>query len=402
MIIPPLNPALLHLDTDHLWLMHCADGPVSRSVVRLVRGFLHKELWPWELNWEEEVLGIPEALRLEAAKLVGGDAADISLTPNTSTGLVTVAQGFPWRAGDEVVVPLGEFPSNIYPWKALENRNITLREVPLWEGHRAGASSWDSTPPTASDEPEARLIDALGPRTRVLSVSWVRFQDGLKLDLPKLGSACRRRGIHLVVDGIQGAGTTVPNLYGASAFSTGGHKGLLAPQGQGFLWTDPGFRRMLTPTGTWLSVEDATNPQRPGTDHQRLWLEDGRRLEPGAPNVMACVGLLEALKTLHLSGVAAISDHVRALQGALLDALDGLDAWAAEARRLRGLLVRDRLGPILAFHHGKLGPEAQQELLHRGFRRGVYGSVREGYLRVAFHGWHEEADLHRVLDWLKS
>jgi hypothetical protein len=80
----------------------------------------------------------------------------------------------------------------------------------------------------------------------------------------------------------------------------------------------------------------------------------------------------------------------------------GIPAWSQESRRLRGLLERDRLGSILSFHHGGLGPEALQELLNQGARRGVYGSVREGYLRVAFHGWHEEADLYRVVDWLKS
>jgi len=400
--LPPLNPALFHLDSDHLWLMHCADGPVSRSVVRLVRGFLHKELWPWELGWEDEFLGIPAALRQEAARLVGGDAADISLTPNTSSGLVTLAQGCPWRSGDEALVPLGEFPANVYPWKALESRNVLFREAPLWEGHKAGAACWDSTPPGPGDDPEARLIEALGPRTRILSVSWVRFQDGLKLDLPRLGSACRRRGIHLVVDGIQGAGTFVPDLYGASAFVTGGQKGLLAPQGQGFLWTDPVFRRTLAPTGTWLSVEDDPGQGRAATDCQRPWVEDGRRLEPGSPNGMGCVGLLEALRTLHLPGVAAISAHVRGLQAALLDALAGVPAWAGEARRLRGLLEQDRLGPFLSLHHRGLGPEGLQDLLNRGFRRGVYASVREGYLRLAFHGWHEEADLHRVVDWLRS
>ncbi|MGA2083581.1 MAG: aminotransferase class V-fold PLP-dependent enzyme [Holophaga sp.] len=401
MILPPLNPALLHLDSDHLWLMHCVDGPVPRSVVRMVRGFLHKELWPWELDFQGEFLGVPEALRQEAAKLVGGDSADISLTPNTSTGLATVAQGFPWRAGDEVLAPLGEFPSNVYPWKGLESRLVQLREVPLWEGHKAGASGWDTTPPSQGDEPEARLIDALGSRTRVLATSWVRFQDGLKLDLARLGSACRRRGIHLVVDGIQGAGTAVPDLYGVSAFATGGHKGLLAPQGQGFLWTEPEFRRQLAPTGTWLSVQDATDPQRPGTDY-RPWLEDGRRLEPGGPNVMACVGLLEAIRTLHQAGIGTIAEHVRSLQVSLLDHLDGVPAWAGEVRRLRGLLERDRLGSILAFHHGDRTPEEMQDLLERGCRRGVYGSLREGYLRVAFHGWHEAADVHRIVDWLKS
>lgn len=402
MSLPPLNPALLHLDSDHLWLMHCSDGPVARSVVHSLRTFLHKELWPWELQWEEEFLGFPEALRQEAARLLAAEAADISLVPSTSAGLVTVAQGFPWRAGDEVVAALGEFPSNVYPWKALENRNVQFREVPLWEGHKAGAAGWDTTPPGPGDDPEARLIDALSPRTRILAVSWVRFQDGLKLDLPRLGSACRRRGIHLVVDGIQGAGTTVPNLYGVSAFATGGQKGLLAPQGQGFLWTDPLFRRMLAPCGTWLSVEEGASQERPATDHKRPWLEDGRRLEPGSPNVMACAGLLEALRTILIPGTAAIAEHVRGLQTALLDALADTPAWTTEVPRLRGLLERDRLGPILSFHHAGMGPEALQDLLHRGFRRGVYGSVREGYLRVAFHGWHEPADLHRVVDWLKS
>ena len=402
MILPPLNPALFHLDTDHLWVMHCADGPVPRSVVRLVGDFLHKELWPWDLQWEEELLGIPEALRQEAAKVVGGEASDITLTPNTSTGLVTVAQGFPWRSGDDVLVPLGEFPSNVYPWKALESRNVGFREAALWDGHKGGASGWDTTPPAASDEPEARLIDAISPRTRVVAVSWVRFQDGLKLDLAKLGSACRRRSIHLVVDGIQGAGTTVPNLYGVSAFATGGHKGLLSPQGQGFLWTDPLFRRMLAPTGTWLSVEEGADLQRPSSDCRRIWLEDGRRMEPGGPNVMACLGLLEGLRTINLTGIAAIAAHVRTLQRMLLDALAGVPVWVKEVHRLRGLLDRDRLGPILCFHHGDMNPADLQELLHRGFRRGVYGSAREGYLRVAFHGWHQETDVHRVVDWLKS
>lgn len=401
MIPPVLNPALLHLDADHLWLMHCADGPVLRAVNRAVRAFLRQELWPWGLDWEGEFLGIPAALRQEAARLIGAEAADISLTTNTSTGLQAVAQGFPWRAGDEVLIPVGEFPSNVLPWKALAARGVQVREAALWEGHKAGAACWESAPPGPGDDPEGRLIDALGPRTRILAVSWVRFQDGLKLDLARLGSACRRRGVHLVVDGIQGAGTCQPDLYGVSAFAAGGHKGLLGPQGQGVLWTEATFRRQLAPCGTWLSLEESAHPLRPATE-PRPWVEDGRRLEPGAPSVMACAGLLESLKALNEVGVEAISVHVRALQAALLDHLADAPGWVDEVRRLRGLLDRDRLGSILAFHHGARTSEELQDLVERGRRRGVYGSAREGYLRIAFHGWHEGTDLRRIVDWLRS
>ena len=401
MTLPPLNPALFHLDADHLWLMHCSEGPVPRSVVRSIRAYLHKELWPWELKWNEDYLGIPDALRQEAAKIVGGEAADITLTPSTSSGLVAVAQGLRWSRGDEVVAPLGEFPTNIWPWKALEARGVRFREVPLWEGHQAGAAAWSSTPPSAGDDVETRLLAALGHSTRVLAVSWVRFQDGLKLDIASLGAACRARGVHLVVDGIQGAGTLPADLTGASAFASGGHKGLLGPQGQGFLWTDPVFRKDLIPMGSWMSVEEGTAFHRASTDHDRAWLNDGQRMEPGTLSIVSCAGALESFRTVNEAGIPAIAAHIRLLQERFLDGLAKNPAWAGEAGRLRSLLEAGRLGSILSLHHGGRGPAAMQELLMKGMRRGVYASVREGYLRVAFHGWHEPEDVERVVDWLE-
>ena len=87
MSTPPLNPALFHLDREHLWIMHCSEGPVPRASLRTVRAFMHKELRPWEVRWEEDFQGIPAALRAEAAALLGGRSEDISLSPSTSTGL---------------------------------------------------------------------------------------------------------------------------------------------------------------------------------------------------------------------------------------------------------------------------------------------------------------------------
>jgi len=401
MSAPPLNPALFHLDEDHLWVMHCSEGPVPRASLRAVRTFMHKELQPWEVRWEEDFLGIPEALRAEAAALLGGRADDISLSPNTSTGLVTIAQGFPWQAGDEVLAPLGEFPSNAWPWLALQPRGVTFREVPLWEGHLAGAEAWFSAPPDTGADPESRLLAALGPHTRILAVSWVRFQDGLKLDLNRLGAACQARGVHLVVDGIQATGTVPVDLAGLSALATGGQKGLLSPQGMGFLWTDEGFRQRLSPSGTWLAVEQATDFSRPSTDFKRAWLPDGRVLEPGGPNLLHQSAMLESLHLLNGVGVPAIAAHVLSLQRQLLEALSG-STWSAEAARLRSLLESDRLGSILAFHHGGGGPERLDQLLKRGHRKGIFASVREGYLRVAFHGFHGVNSVDRVAAWLLS
>ena len=396
---PPLNPALFHLDADHLWVMHCAEGPVPRAALRAVRAFMHKELRPWEMGFEEDFVGLPAAVRTEAALLLGGRPEDISLTPTTSSGLVTVAQGFPWQEGDEVLAPLGEFPSNVWPWLALQVRGVGFREVPLWEGQRCGAKAWSSAPPPPGVDPESRLLEALGPQTRILALSWVRFQDGLKLDLRRLGAACRERGVHLVVDGIQALGTVPADLGGLSALASGGYKGLLAPEGLGLLWTDETFRQRLAPSGSWLSVEQATDFGRPSTDFQRAWLTDGRALEPGGPNLLHGSALLESLRLLNGVGVPAIEAHVARLQHRLLKNLHE-SSWSIEAERLAGLLTAGRLGSVLAFHHDGGGADRLNQLLRSGYRQGIYASVREGYLRVAFHGFHTEGDADRVAGWL--
>ncbi|HJW34276.1 MAG TPA: aminotransferase class V-fold PLP-dependent enzyme [Holophagaceae bacterium] len=398
MSTPPLNPALFSLDSEHLWLMHCSEGPMPRSALRACRAFLYKELQPWDLRWKEDFIGLPERCKAKAAGILGASAQDVSLTATTSSGLQVVAQGYPWRSGDEVLAPLGEFPSNAWPWLALRDRGVSFREVPLWEGHLAGSRSLESAPPPADVDPEARILAALRPETRLVTVSWVRFQDGLRLDLPRLAAGCRARGVPLVVDGIQGCGTHLPALEGVAAFATGGHKGLLAPQGLGFLWTDPAFRARLLPSGTWLSVEQGTDFSRPSTDFDRPFLEDGRRLEPGSPSLLMAATLDASLAALNEARIPAIQAHVEALQRGLLHRL-ARGIWAAEAARLRALLDADRLGPILAFQSRERDVMA---LMQRGLRQGIYSSVREGYLRVAFHGWHAEGDLDRIASWLES
>lgn len=393
----PLDRALFSLDPEIVWIMHCAEAPVPKPAVEAARSFLEKELHPWKLGPQEWLEPLQRA-RVAAARLLGAEPSDVTLTAGTSDGLTTLAQSFPWQAGDEVVAPLGEFPSNVWPWKALAGRGVELREVALWDGHRSGLDALASAPPTADVQPEARLLEALGPRTRVLTVSWVRFQDGLKLDIQKLARGCADRGVWLVVDGIQGAGTLPIDLSGVAAFASGVHKGLMAPQGLGLLWTSPELRERLHPIGSWLSVEPGVG----FSDFNRKWLTDGRKLEHSTPNNLSLSALAVSLQLLADAGPARIAEHVGRLQDLLIERLSQSGAWQAEAERLRALRERARIGSILALHHHGRGDEGLQSLLKAGFERGVYASVREGYLRIALHGWHSEEDIGRIANWLMA
>lgn len=419
---PPLDPALFELPQNLLWVLHCAMGPCPRPAREALEALAGKEARVDRISFTEDVRGLPARARRLAARLVGGREEDVSLSPTTTTGLATVAQGLDWSKGDVVLAPLGEFPTNHWPWRTLGRHGVEVEEVPLWDGHRAGEEALESNPPPAGADPEARLLEALerprdGRRVRVLAVSWVRFQDGLRLDLERLAGACRQAGVELVVDGIQGAGTLaleLDALPGVSAFASGGHKGLLGVHGQGFLWTREELRRCLAPPGGWLSLEGAEDFSRPSTDFDRPFLADGPALETGVPNLLGTAALAASLEVLlaagETTGPAAIEAHVEALQKRLLEAL-ARSPRAGEAERLGGLLEAGRLGSILSFHHAGFGgagrgssPDASARALLAkvagGRERGIHSSVREGYLRIALHGWHRPEDTERLAAWL--
>jgi selenocysteine lyase/cysteine desulfurase len=396
-LAPPLSPTLFELDPDVVWIMHCAEAPVPRAAADAARAILEGEIHPWRVSLAEW-LGTPARAKRAAAALLGGTADDYTLTQSTSSALAVVAQAFPWERGDEILLPLGEFPSNYWPWRALEPRGVTVREVPLWAGHRAGRDALAAPPPPPGVDPEAALLAAVGPRTRLVAASWVRFQDGLRLDLGRLAAGCAGR-VPLVVDGIQGAGTLPVDVGPLAAFATGVHKGLCAPQGVGLLYTAPAFRARLHPRGSWLSVEDGEDFSRPNTDFARAWLADGRRFEEGGHGNLLLRPLEASLRMLADAGPARIAAHVAALQGQLLEALRGT-AWTAEVERLAALRREGRVSSILAFHHGGRGAAFLTDLLRAGEARRIHASAREGYLRVALHGWHDEAALARVRDWL--
>ena len=82
---------------------------------------------------------------------------DVLLANSTTYTLNLVAQGLTWQDGDEVICVAGDFPATVLPWVALEDRGVRVTLL------RA---------PDARVDAE-RLTEAIGPRTRVVCLSWV-------------------------------------------------------------------------------------------------------------------------------------------------------------------------------------------------------------------------------------
>lgn len=121
--------------------------------------------------------------------------------PNTTRGVSDIALSLSWRPGDRVLLFRGEFPTNVTPWqRAAELFGLELR--------------WLDVDDFRTDLHAAlgRVAEELNRGVRLMAISAVQFQTGLRAPLEQLGQLCQRFGCELFVDAIQACGVVPMNV----------------------------------------------------------------------------------------------------------------------------------------------------------------------------------------------
>jgi selenocysteine lyase/cysteine desulfurase len=315
-------------------------------------------------------------LRRDAARLIGAEPEEIAFVNSTTHGIGLVAEGFPWREGDSVVTAAEEYPSNIYPWMNLASRGVSVRLVPSREGR-----VWVED-----------LAAAIDGSTRMLTISHVEFASGFRNDLDALGELCRRRGVALFVDAIQGLGPHVIDVKRTPIdfLAADGHKWLLGPEGAGLLFVRRDWIERLRPLGVgWHSVVGSYNA--PGVDFR---LKPGaERWEGGSFNMPGLQALGASLGLLLEIGPEAVSRRI----------LERAEAVRALARAAGWQVVgsdrpADRSG-IVALTRAGVDPDRAARTLRE---RGVVVASRRGRLRVSPHIYNHDDDLGRLAEGLRA
>jgi cysteine desulfurase/selenocysteine lyase len=179
-----------------------------------------------------------QALRARLAALLGADGDELAFVPNTTAGVITVAQSIAWTPGDRVVLFRGEFPANTTPWQLVAKQHgLELVWLDL--------ADFDES----DDQGLAALDSALARGVRLVAVSAVQFRSGLRMPLEAMAQRCRSRGAELFVDAIQGLGASPLHVdMGFDYLASGGHKWLLGAEGAGLLYVRRERMAGLTPT----------------------------------------------------------------------------------------------------------------------------------------------------------
>lgn len=317
----PQQPGLRYLN-------HAAVAPWPRRASAAVCAFAEQNLRIGARDYPQW-LQVESRLRQRLRNLLNAPSvADVALVKNTSEALSFVAFGLDWRAGDQVVISNEEFPSNRVVWEALRPQGVEVIEVAL-----------------TGNDPEAALLAACTPRTRLLAISAVQYASGLRLDLQRLGSGCRTRGVLLCVDAIQQLGAQPFDVQASDcAFAMAdGHKWLLGPEGLGVFYCRRDLREQLQlHEYGWHMLEDVGNYER------RDWqpARSARRFECGSPNMLGAMALEASLSLLEETGMKQVAALIEARVSQLhagIAALPGAELLSPDTAGRRAGILSFRL-----------------------------------------------------------
>jgi len=252
---------------------------------------------------------ILDARQAVATMFKAKSAKEVIFTPGVTYSLNMLLCGF-LKNGDHVVTTSMEHNSIMRPLHALSKKGVGYDVVSC-------ARDGSLTP--------YDIIPLIKKETSAIVMTHASNVCGTVLPIYEVAKICKERGIKLIVDCAQTAGTLDIDVQNIDALAFTGHKGLLAPQGIGGFVIKDEFADELEPLitgGTGSRSDEFGQPE---------FLPD--KFESGTMNISAILGLRKAVEYIAQVGIGAIGEKKMRLTSAFLSGLDGVDGVEVVGKR---------------------------------------------------------------------
>lgn len=244
-----------------------------------------------------------------AAFLNAPSVEEIVFTSGTTEAfnLISYAWAAPrFQAGDEIVLSVMEHHANIVPWHFLRERlGVVLK--------------WVEVDAAGDLDPQA-VLDAIGPRTRLVAVTHMSNVLGTVVDVAAITAGARARGVPVLVDGSQAAVHMAVDVQalGCDFYAITGHK-LYGPSGSGAIFIAKARMAEMRPfMGGGDMIREVTRDAVTYNDPPMMF-------EAGTPGIVPQIGLGVALDYMTALGMENIAAHERDLRDYARARLDGLN-----------------------------------------------------------------------------
>jgi selenocysteine lyase/cysteine desulfurase len=361
---------------EKIFLAHAGVCPLPRRVADAMADCATKST----LGDQEEFMLSQLALaRKLGAQLLNCQPEEVALVGPTSLALSFVAAGLKFRRGDNILIYHDDYPSNVYPWMALAEKNVEVRLL------------------------NTRSLGVIRPRdvagqidenTRLVALASCHFISGFRLEFSEIGKLLREQGILFCLDAIQTLGAFPTTVEHVDFLAADAHKWMLGPCGAGIFYVRREVQEKLTPpVYGWHNVRNPNFVAQEKIEFR----SDARKFEAGTHNLIGVAGLVATMELTLELGIDNIAAELHRKR-----------AWLVPELQKRGYTVLnadaklENAGSITSFFHpGKDIPALHKKLSDAG----IIASLRidrtgENYLRLSPHFYNTDDELRRVLELL--
>lgn len=312
--------------------------------------------------------------RAVLAEMLGVRSEQIAFMRNTSDGFATIANGFDWKDGDNIVTFAHEFPANFYAWRRIRDKfGIELRLCP----EKDGGIDLDE------------FIELIDENTKIVSISAIQFSSGFRADLERIGKTARDFDALFAVDIIQALGTTpfdLPSQY-VDIASGAGHKWLCSPEGCGMLYlSDRAIERIEPTLVGWISVDDPWN----FNDYEQDFKPNALAWETGTGTASLFYGMEQSLKILNTVGAEKIKNYLEELTDFLCESVPS-ERYEIVSSRKKGeksqiVCLRSTNGPT------------SEEICRKLESQNIIVSARGERIRISPHFYNSQKDIETFVE----
>lgn len=317
------------------------------------------------------------ACREQICQMTGGHAPERAVLTYNCTHAINFALYGLLRRGDHVLTSHGE-------------HNAVMRALSHLQAR--GDITFDTVAPRKNGLLDARdALAAVRGDTALFVLCHASNVTGVVQPAREIARALHTRGVPLLLDAAQTAGTLDLCDIGADIIALPGHKGMLGPAGTGALVAAPGIQlRAMLQGGTGSQSDSLSQPD---------FLPDA--LESGTQNVPGAAGLLQGARFAHkhmgeiheyeMALDALLRAYLRAVRGVTVYARDDAPRVAVTSFTVAGMETAQVTDILCAQDIRVRGGLHCAPMMHR-----YLGTLDGGTVRVSLGPFNTKSDVEAL------
>ena len=325
---------------------------------------------------DEDEVNYFENLRERASVLFRCKLKNLAILSSASDLLNQIPFLTSPKNGSQIVLVSNDFPALYRPWQAYSKSNKIKLKF-LKESPNSNLTS--------------NIINTLDKNTSVIVVSYVQYSTGTIVDVKRLEKVTNKLGIKLIVDVTQAAGA-IPidvNKLKCDALICSGYKWLGGHGGVGIAFLSDELVKSTPLMPGWMG---ATNPFNISIEELDL-APGAKRFTQSTMSYLSLKGLEVSIQEILDIGIENIENHSNKLKNYFISLLSDIG--------------------YQTFHDGKIysaphivsiiNPEKKMYKISKTLtEKGIFCSLRNGYLRVSLAHYNNQHDIDKLLSILQD